>query len=123
MATLNQVILLGRLTRDPETRKVGDYQVASFGIAVDRDYGKDKKADFFDCDAWGKTGEFVSNYLKKGNQILIQGRLRFDSWEKDGKKFSKVSVVADKVENLTPKETIKDENLDDGQISYDQIPF
>ena len=122
MATLNQVILLGRLTRDPETRKAGDYQVTNFGIAVDREYSKDKKADFFDCGAWGKTGEFVGNFLKKGNQVLIQGRLRFDSSEKDGKKFSKVSVVADKVENLTPKETIKDENLDEA-IDLSSIPF
>lgn len=93
---INQVILMGRLTRDPETRTTPSGKtVTSFSLAVDRQT-QDDQADFFDVTAWEKTGELVAQYVTKGRRILVQGRLRQDSWDdKDtGKKRSKVEVVA-----------------------------
>ena len=72
----------GRLVADPTERKVGDYKVANFTIAIDREFSKDDKTDFLDCEAWGKTAEFLLNYLKKGNLVAVVGRVLKDSWEK-----------------------------------------
>ena len=93
---INQVILMGRLTRDPETRTTtSGKSVTSFSLAVDRQ-GQDDQADFFDVTAWEKTGELVAQYLSKGRRCLVQGRLRQDSWDdkETGKKRSRVEVVA-----------------------------
>lgn len=94
--SINQVILMGRLTRDPEVRTTTTGKtITSFSIAVDRG-GQDDQADFFDVTAWEKLGELVSQYLSKGRRCLVQGRLRQDSWDdkETGKKRSKVEVVA-----------------------------
>lgn len=93
---INQVILMGRLTRDPETRTTPSGKtVTSFSLAVDRQ-GQDDQADFFDVTAWEKTGELVAQYLTKGRRALVQGRLRQDSWDdkETGKKRTRVEVVA-----------------------------
>ena len=94
--SINQVILMGRLTRDPEVRTTSTGKtITSFSLAVDRG-GQDDQADFFDITAWEKLGELVSQYLTKGRRCLVQGRLRQDSWDdkETGKKRSKVEVVA-----------------------------
>lgn len=94
--SINQVILMGRLTRDPEQRTTTSGKtIANFSIAVDRG-GQDDQADFFDVTAWEKLGELVVQYLAKGRRVLVQGRLRQDSWDdkETGKKRSKVEVVA-----------------------------
>src|SRR5690349_18030179 len=94
--SINQVILMGRLTRDPEVRTTTTGKtITSFSIAVDRG-GQEDAADFFDVTAWEKLGELVSQYLSKGRRCLVQGRLRQDSWDdkETGKKRSKVEVVA-----------------------------
>lgn len=94
--SINQVILMGRLTRDPEQRTTTSGKtIASFSIAVDRG-GQDDQADFFDVTAWEKLGELVTQYLSKGRRCLVQGRLRQDSWDdkETGKKRSKIEVVA-----------------------------
>lgn len=93
---INQVILMGRLTRDPEMRTTPSGKtVTSFSLAVDRQ-GQDDQADFFDITAWEKTGELVNQYLSKGRRCLVQGRLRQDSWDdkETGKKRSRVEVTA-----------------------------
>lgn len=93
---INQVILMGRLTRDPEVRTTASGKnVTSFSLAVDRG-GQDDQADFFDVTAWEKTGELVAQYLSKGRRALVQGRLRQDSWDdkETGKKRTRVEVVA-----------------------------
>lgn len=99
---LNHITIMGRLTRDPELRRTqGGHAVASFAIAVDRDFsGKDseKETDFFDCVAWRGTGEFVSKYFSKGRMIAISGRLQARSYtDKDGNKRKTVEIVADNV--------------------------
>lgn len=94
--SINQVILMGRLTRDPEVRTTTTGKtITSFSLAVDRG-GQEDQADFFEVTAWEKLGELVSQYLSKGRRCLVQGRLRQDSWDdkETGKKRSKVEVVA-----------------------------
>lgn len=101
--SINQVILMGNLTRDPELRTTpGGNSVCSFGMAINRSYtGSDGNAqdavDYFDITAWGKLGELVNQYLAKGRRCLIQGRLSYRSWEQDGQKRSKVEVIASDV--------------------------
>lgn len=94
--SINQVILMGRLTRDPEQRTTtGGKTIASFSIAVDRG-GDSDQADFFEITAWEKLGDLVIQYLGKGRRVLVQGRLRQDSWDdkETGKKRSRVEVTA-----------------------------
>ena len=100
---LNHIVIMGRLTRDPELRRTGTgVAVASFTVAVDRDFGKnengEKETDFIDCVAWRQTGEFVSKYFTKGRMAVVSGRLQIRSWtDKDGNKRRTAQVVADNV--------------------------
>ena len=98
---LNHITIMGRLTRDPELRRTGSgIAVASFTVAVDRDFGGrdggEKETDFIDCVAWRQTGEFVSKYFTKGSMIVVSGRLQIRGWtDKDGNKRRTAEVVAD----------------------------
>lgn len=98
---LNKITIMGRLTRDPELRRTQNgTAVASFTIAVDRDYsGKDggeKETDFVNCVAWRNTGEFVSKYFTKGRMIVVSGRLQIrDYTDKEGNKRRTAEVVAE----------------------------
>ena len=98
---LNHITIMGRLTRDPELRRTGSgIAVASFTVAVDRDFGGrdggERETDFIDCVAWRQTGEFVSKYFTKGSMAVVSGRLQIRSWtDKDGNKRRTAEVVAD----------------------------
>ena len=98
---LNHIVIMGRLTRDPELRNTGSgIPVASFTVAVDRDFsGKDggeKETDFIDCVAWRGTAEFVSKYFNKGRMIVVSGRLQIRPWtDKEGNKRRSAEIVAD----------------------------
>lgn len=98
---LNHITIMGRLVRDPELRRTGNgIAVASFTLAVDRDYsGKDsndKETDFIDCVAWRATGEFVSKYFTKGRMMVVSGRLQIRTWDdKEGNKRRSAEVVCD----------------------------
>ncbi|MBE7002636.1 MAG: single-stranded DNA-binding protein [Ruminococcaceae bacterium] len=100
---LNHITIMGRLTRDPELRRTGSgIAVASFTVAVDRDFGKnesgERETDFIDCVAWRQTGEFVSKYFTKGSMAVVSGRLQIRGWtDKDGNKRRSAEVVADNV--------------------------
>jgi single-strand DNA-binding protein len=143
--SINQVILMGRLTRDPEQRTTTTGKtIASFSIAVDRG-GQDDTADFFNVTAWEKLGELVMQYLAKGRRVLVQGRLRQDTWDdkETGKKQSRIEVVATDVTFLdgpnggdggsnapaggsSSKSNSKDvviEDIDDKPIDLSEIPF
>lgn len=146
--SINQVILMGRLTRDPEQRTTaGGKTIASFSIAVDRG-GDSDAADFFEITAWEKLGELVVQYLAKGRRVLVQGRLRQDSWDdkETGKKRSRVEVTATDVtfldgpsdnagssaprgDSSAPKSSAKKtddvviEDIDDKPIDLSEIPF
>ncbi len=95
--SINQVILMGRLTRDPELRTTTTGKsVVNFSLAVDKG-GQDAGADFFEIVAWEKLAELVAQYLSKGRRCLVQGRLSQRQWEQDGQKRSRIEVVANDV--------------------------
>ena len=99
---VNRVIIAGNLTRDPESRQAGGSTVASFALAINRRYkAKDgeqrEETTFIDIECWGRTAELCMQYLTKGRNVHIEGRLRQDTWEKDGQKRSKITVTADNV--------------------------
>ncbi len=100
---LNHIVLMGRLTRDPELRRTGSgVAVASFSLAVDRDFGGrdggEKETDFIDIVAWRGTAEFVSKYFSKGRMAVVSGRLQIRNWtDKEGGKRRSAEVVADNV--------------------------
>ncbi len=108
MASFNRVILIGNLTRDVELRYItSGTAVTELGIAVnDRVKRNDEwvdEATFVDVTLWGRTAEVASEYLSKGSQVLIEGRLKLDSWETDGQKRSKLRVVGEKMQMLGSK--------------------
>jgi single-strand DNA-binding protein len=108
MANLNKVLLIGRLTRDPETRYTpSGAAVTEFGFAVNRYYtvNGERREDtcFIDISAWGRLGEQVRNYLRKGSQAFIEGHLVFSEWQtQEGQKRTKLRVTADTVQFLDP---------------------
>ena len=100
---LNRIILMGRLTRDPELRRTGSgTAVTSFSLAVDRDFKSqsgEKETDFIDIVAWRSTAEFVSKYFTKGRMAVVEGRLQIRDWtDRDGGKRRSAEVVADNVD-------------------------
>lgn len=107
---LNRVILIGRLTRDPEIRYTpAGTAVASFSLANSRTYAvtgeKKEQVSYFDCIAWSKLGEIITEYCKKGHRIAVEGRLQQSRWDdQDGKKRSKVELVIENFQFLTGKE-------------------
>ena len=107
---LNRVILIGRLTRDPEIRYTpAGTAVASFSLANSRSYAvtgeKKEQVSYFDCIAWSKLGEIITEYCKKGHRIAVEGRLQQSRWDdQDGKKRSKVELVIENFQFLTGKE-------------------
>ena len=100
---LNQIVLMGRLVRDPELRYTqSQTPVASFRIAVDREYtgrdGGERQADFIDIVAWRQSAEFVHKYFTKGSMVIVTGRLQMRDWtDKEGNKRTSAEVVADRV--------------------------
>ena len=100
---LNHIVLMGRLTRDPELRRTGSgVAVATFSLAVDRDFGSsatgEKETDFIDIVVWRNTAEFVSKYFTKGRMAVVSGRLQIRTWtDKEGNKRRSAEVVADNV--------------------------
>jgi single-strand DNA-binding protein len=98
----NKSIIMGNLARDPENKKVGENQVTRLVVAVN-DVVKKDKAHYVDVETWNKTAENCAKYLAKGRQVLVEGRLFQDIWEKDGKKNSKLYIKADNVQFLGGK--------------------
>ena len=99
---LNHITIMGRLTRDPEMRSTqSGVAVASFTLAVDRDFGGsggEKQTDFIDCTAWRHTAEFVSKYFSKGRMAVVSGRLQIDNYtDNDGNKRKSAKVIADNI--------------------------
>jgi len=109
MASFNRVILLGNLTRDVEVRYLqSGTAVADVGMAVnDRRKGQNgewiEETTFVDVTLWGRTAEVAGEYLSKGSPILVEGRLKYDTWEKDGQKRSKLSVVCERMQMVGAK--------------------
>lgn len=117
MASFNKVILMGNLTRDPEMRVTPNgLSICKLGLAVNRNYTtrdgeRREETTFVDVDAFDKQAEVLAKYMSKGSPILIEGRLKFDQWESDGQKRSKLSVVLDRFEFVGGS---RDQNLGGG---------
>lgn len=96
---MNRIIIKGRLTRDPELKTgASGVEFCKFTVAVDRRMSKEKETDFFDCTAFGKTGAAISQYMNKGREILIEGRMESSKSEKDGQKRTFWGVTVDTFE-------------------------
>ena len=120
---MNKAILTGRLARDPEVRATKEgLTIARFTLAVDRK--KDEKADFFNLTAFGKTGEFVEKYLKKGTKINVIGRLQNDEYtNRDGQKVTSTIIIVEEVEFCESK---KQEKPSDSFVPIgndEELPF
>ncbi len=133
---INKVILMGRLTRDPELRHTGKgTPVTTFSIAIDNGYGDNKRTDFVNCLAWNKTAEFVTKYFTKGKMIVIaDGRISTRSWEtQDGKRAYATEVVAKEVsfgETKSSQQTATQQPMQDDDDDFtpldeedDDLPF
>jgi single-strand DNA-binding protein len=122
---LNQIVLMGRLTRDPEIRHTqAGLPVASFSLAVERDYGQrgtnERQTDFIDIVAWRSTAEFVGKYFTKGQLVAVSGRLQIRDWtDNNGGKRRSAEVVAD---NVYFAEAKRDRGQQSGQQQYGQAP-
>ena len=104
---MNNVNIIGNMVRDPEARRTNSgTMVCRVSIACNRKYKDTEEVSFFDVDVWGKTAEFVSNYLRKGNRVAITGRLKQEQWEDQstGSKRSRVLIVAEQVQGLDKKD-------------------
>ena len=132
---LNSVIIMGRLTRDPEMRRTQNgTAVASLTLACDRDFkpkNGEKETDFIDVVVWGKTAEFAANYFNKGRMVIVEGRLQVRTWQDmDGNRRKSVEVVADNLyfadskRDSKPQEsrTVDDQEFDEIEDDGD-LPF
>lgn len=124
---INRIVLLGRATKDPETRATSaGKMVSTFTLACERDFKSasgDKEADFIPIVCWGKTSEIVEKYVNKGNMIAIDGRLQIRTYEdKEGKKRTIAEVVADRVQLLGSK-TERESVAQDEMTPPDDLPF
>ena len=131
---LNKIIIMGRLTRDPELRRTGSgTAVASFSLACDRDFKSqsgDKETDFIEVVAWKNTAEFVSKYFSKGRMAVVDGRLQIRDWtDKAGNKRTAAEVVADNVYFADSKRSESNDNQKEnfnalsGRLSDDFVPI
>ena len=131
---LNKIIIMGRLTRDPELRRTGSgTAVTSFSLACDRDFKSqsgDKETDFIEVVAWKNTAEFVSKYFSKGRMAVVEGRLQIRDWtDKDGGKRRSAEVVADNVYFADSKRSESNDNQKEnfnalsGRMSDDFVPI
>lgn len=127
---MNKVIMMGRLTKDPEVKQVNDTTIGRFSLAVDRRYKKEGEAtaDFFDCTAFGKLAEFVGKYLKKGTKIVLEGEVQNNNYtNKDGQKVYGTRIIASSIEFAESKGKTeeKPEETHDWQPvdAMDGLPF
>ena len=127
---MNKVILMGRLTRDPEIRyAASNICIARYTLAVNRRFKKenDAEADFINCVAFGKSGEFAQKFLKKGQLISIAGRIQTGVYEKDGKKYYTTDVIVEE-HYFTGKADGKPSEVEefvpiDESVEEDDLPF
>ncbi|MCP3679269.1 MAG: single-stranded DNA-binding protein [Gammaproteobacteria bacterium] len=132
MSSHNAVGLHGKLIRDPELQAVGDKYLCKFSIAHNSGFGEKKKVSYFDCEAWGKTGEVINNHLGKGDPIIFQARAEQDRWtDKEGNNRSKVKFVLSSFMFLGKKNSNESQDQpkfndlpkNDNPFSDDDVPF
>ncbi len=124
MSSFNKVLLMGNITRDPQLSFLpSQTPVVEFGLAMSRKYKKQdgtqgEETCFVDCQLFGKRAEVVNQYFKKGDPIFIEGRLKYDSWEKDGQKRSKLRVFVENFEFVGKAGDPKQEPEPHGEAPY-----
>lgn len=122
---MNKIILLGRLTKDPEiTSTAAGTTVARFSIAVDRRFKRDgdPEADFFSCNAFGKTAEFIEKYLKKGTKVVLDGRMENNNYtNKEGQKVYDNKVIVNEIEFAESKNAASNNAAQEQQTSSDDF--
>ena len=118
----NKVILVGRTTRVPEVKMTsGMTKVVNFTLAVDNGYGETQKTDFFNCVAFGKTAETIAAYVKKGDLILVEGRLEIDKWvDKSGINREKPKIYVSSFRFLETKSS-KEENTNMNENVFEEV--
>lgn len=137
---MNQVTLLGRLTRDPELKYTPSGKAfCRFSIAINREFNREE-TDFINCVAWDKRAETIAEYLRKGRRILLQGRIQTGSYDKDGQKVYTTDIVVDKFEFIdsansnngqsnssnfgAPAQTVNNSYVnDDNDVEDEDFPF
>ena len=125
---MNTVIMLGRLSKDPETKQTQTTNLCRFSIAVDR-RGKKDEADFFNCTAFGKTADFISQYFRKGQRILLSGRIQNDNYTaSDGSKRYATTIIVEQAEFCESKKQTEPKQEDNSFIdvpldNLDELPF
>ncbi len=124
--SLNSVVVIGRLTKDPEERVTpSGALVCSFCLAVGNGYGEKKRTDFLDCVAWNKTAEFITRYFSKGQRLLLQGHIQTRTWQdREGKNRKAVEVIADRVGFVDLKKELTGSRGDAAAVSgagYDEF--
>lgn len=120
--SVNKVILIGRLGRDPETRGA----VTSFGLATSEKYKDEVKTEWHNCVAFGKTGELCSKYLKKGSEVYLEGKIQTSKYEKDGEKKQRTEIVVFQVSFLSKQQGAATEKQSEEKTTIDDndnIPF
>ncbi len=127
---MNKVILLGRLTKDPEVKYTQESMaIARFSLAVDRRSKKEQSADFISCVAFGKQGEFAEKYLNKGTKVCVLGHIQTGSYtNKDNQKVYTTDVVVEEYDFADSKSTKSDEPANDGFMNIpdganEELPF
>jgi single-strand DNA-binding protein len=115
---MNKVILIGNVTRDPETKTAKDTTITTFSLAIQGI--KKEDVDFINCKCFGKTAELIGKYVTKGSKIAIEGRIKTGNYEKDGKKIYTTDIIVDKVEFLSKSNGAKEEANTD---VTDELPF
>lgn len=133
---MNKYIAIGNLTKNPECRDAGQSKVCSFALAINEYYytngSKNQTTTYIDVETWNKQAENCTKFLSKGKKVAIEGKLKMNSWEKDGKKFSKLFCVADRVHFLASEDldssntkpqanTTQEEKLENTQSEIDDI--
>jgi single-strand DNA-binding protein len=122
---MNSVSIIGRVGQDPTRSTVSGKTVANFNIAVDEGYGDRKITHWIPIVAWDKTADLVHQYVSKGSQVAVEGRLSYRQWQdRDGNKRSTIEVVANRLDFLTRSETKKQaRSQSEPEVLDDDIPF
>lgn len=131
MNGFSQVVLLGNLTRDFERRQVGEYSVAESALAINEKRGDRESVAFVDVEIWGKGGEIASTYARKGSPLLVEGRLKYDSWndKTTGQKRTSFSVVVDNFRFVggkpdeSKRPVVQNNVSSDSNVGPNDIPF
>ena len=123
--SVNKVILLGRVCQEPETRQVNDKMLVTFSLATSEKYKGEEHTEWHSIESWGKTAELIEKYVHKGDQIYIEGKIKTDSWEHEGKKHfrTKINALGVTFVNSKGSDTQTKETIGPASLPVDDLPF